>query len=251
MGHPFLDELYANKSRAFLYENVMGDREHFSKLSEVERTEITEQYRALRERMEESFTSKLLRSGYILGWGLSLFERLWIVLAVVVPILLLLRVEGAGVAAWLLPLVVLFYVGDNYQHGKASFASADEALFPTEATIVQGYLKEPLSHRVGEQRQQLLLGWKRYLVQNWAHQEPALEPEQFEKQVKVGEFFFNKARLHALMEMNGNTSSFDQKKSNWILLVYVLWNLIFAWGTKSKINRRAAENAEKSQRTFY
>jgi hypothetical protein len=250
-SHPFIGELFAQKSQTLLYHNVMGNnvlsekignanpkyREllkmnaiRFEKLPESQKTNIIEQYDALQAKSEKPFLTKLWHSIKILILDLPAFERAWLVLTVIISIMLLKRVEGSAKAAWLLPIVALLYALNNYAYGEKQLPTADSKLFPSEQIIVQEYLKEPLSQNILEQQPQLLKGWNNYLIKNWAHQIPSEDLDAFSKQAEEGEYAFNVARLEAIANQpRQDRSVFHQRESVLLLALYVLWNLYFAW----------------------
>lgn len=256
-GYPFLGELFAFKSKALLYHSVIGDstlagnansadaeeyrgrldrdKIRFSELPKELQSNILSQYQNLKDQTEKSFSAKFWRGIHILAFELSAFERAWLLLSIMISILLLFRIEGAALAVWLLPLLVICYGIDNQLNGISSSVSADTALFPPEEMIVNNYLKKPLSANIMEQRDQLLLGWKQYLIQEWAHQEPSSDNDLFDKQAEEGEFAFNVARVKLLSENQKMDLPFKNKESMFLIGLYVFWNLFFA----SIANRRA------------
>lgn len=248
-GHPFMGELFAHKSQMLLYHTVMGNggaigerldqkkelldrnKERFAALPEVQKTAIIKQHDRLQSKADQTFLSKLQRSFYILAVELPPFEQAWIFFSLLIPMLVLLRVEGARQAAWLLPMIVLVYAINNRWNGTEPGRPADERLFPTEEYIVRNYLKEPLGEDISEQHDQLLRGWQLYLVDQWAHQKPALDSHPFAKQVEDGEYAFNVARVEAVGQVKDEDrlNSFHQKESWWMLILYIMWNGFFAW----------------------
>lgn len=266
-GYPFMGELFAFKSKGLLFHTVIGDatllstpstpaleqyrqllernRSRFSLLPENQKESIMEQYRSLQEQSEKSFSAKFMRGIRILAFELPAFERAWLFLSIVVCVLLLMRVEGAAVAAWLLPVLTLCYAVDNQWNGSRHAISSDIYLFPSEEVIVREYLKEPLSNNILEQKPQLLLGWKRYLIQEWAQQLPSSSPEAFETQAEDGEFAFNVARIKALSKDTKPTLPFQQRQSMFMILLYLIWNILFAWqangASQGLIKRKGAK----------
>lgn len=241
-SYPFLGELFTNKAKALLYHDVMGssanenssaeterlsrNAHRFAALPAYERINIVEQYRELQETSQSSFLQKVERSFSILFAQLPAFKQVWIALSVVIPLLLLLRVEGSNYVVWLLPIVTLCYAYTNYTHGTQHTLSAEERLFPTEETIIHDYLQKPLSANILEQQQQLQHGWHLYLIEKWGKQTPSNDPNHFAQQVEEGEFAFNLARIHA-----SNTVSiapYRQREHPLTLLIYLLWNGAFA-----------------------
>ncbi len=249
-GLPFMGELFDLKSQGFLYQTVMGNEElakqigksqdavylahlqrnknRFAELPLTVQEELVQRYNALQHKANALFTEKLYRSVQILVVETPPFEQAWIAFAIVISLMLLLRIEGALPALWLLPLIVVCYGVDNRLQGKESPKNLDLQLFPKEEVIVKDYLKEPLSQNILQQQQQLMHGWQMYLVQEWAHETPSQDPKLFEQQAEQGEFFFNVARLKIQTE-NLSSQPLHQKKPLLLILIYFLWNLFFAW----------------------
>lgn len=253
-GYPFMGELFAHKSQMLLYHTVMGNggvvgerseqkretmernKMRFAALPEAEKEKIIAQHDKLQAQGNRTFVSKLQRAFHILAFELPAFEQAWIFFSVLIPVLLLLRIEGARQVAWLLPIVVVVYAINNRWSGVESHPTGDERLFPTEEFIVNNYVREPLGEDIREQHDQLLRGWHLYLVDKWTRQRPSENAEQFAKQVEEGEYAFNVARVQALGEMKAaeRLEPFRQKETWWILIPYIMWNVFFAWFVNRK-----------------
>jgi hypothetical protein len=252
-SYPFLGEIFHNKSQAMLYSDVMGnasavdapeDKERlirnvqrFDALPKKERTQIQNAYHDLQDSAKTPFFEKVSRSFSILAAQLPAFKQAWIFFSVAIALLLLLRIEGAVYAAWLLPIIALAYAWDNNAHGIQQKMSEEERLFPSEAVIVHDYLHEPLSSNILEQQKQLQEGWQLYLVDKWSGQKPSKDVLVFKQQIEEGEFKFNLARIKAREHESNVTGLFRQKEHVLTLLLYVLWNLFFAWTVNRKKNR--------------
>lgn len=221
----------AAEQRAFLTRN----EERFQHLPEWQKENISIHYQELQKIFDAPFLSKLWKGIKIVLFEMQPFEQAWILFSVIIPIMLLMRIEGAVLAAWILPMLVFFYAIVNQVDGKISLNSA-EALFPSENQIVRDYLKKPLSANIMEQRQELMQGWKLYLVKEWTKDLSSSDPEIFKLQAEQGEFAFNIARIEA--SLNDPRLSPFQKKESWgILLLYFGWNLFFAGYVQRKMSR--------------
>lgn len=250
-GYPFMGELFSYKSKALLYHVVMGDttlissiegtnaalyknklernKHRFSLLPEEQQEKLLSQYKILSIHSEKPFWNKIKRSFQILIFELPAFERAWLLFSLIISILLLLHVENASKAAWLLPFIVVCYIWNNQLYGDAPYNAPDTALFPTEELIVREYMQEPLSDNIMEQQPQLLMGWKRYLVQKWTdEQHPSEDSIIFEQQVEKGEFAFNVARLESLSTDSIEQNPFHQKISLGLAALFFFWNVLFA-----------------------
>jgi hypothetical protein len=252
-GLPFMGELFANKAKMFLYQDVRGianpekvdvesiqklqrNAHRFEKLSLQQREHLAQTYAGLQTPSDSTFLFKLKRSIHLLLVELPPFELAWLVFSVVISIMLLKKVEGATLAVWLLPLVVFAYGVDNRLNGKGSGLTEEAKLFPTEETIVADYLKKPLSANVFEQREQLVRGWQLYLVEAWAKQTPSTDPKVFQEQMEAGEFAFNVARLEKMaLDNHLSTPPLHKKEPLAILALYLIWNNFFAWFVSAKI----------------
>lgn len=260
-SYPFMGALFEHKSKALLYRTVMGDatlantapsesaksyrerlqsnNERFSRLPADQQNPIIEQYDRLASQDSRTFLEKVWKSVHIFLFELPAFELAWITFAIVISIMLLMRIEGAAPAAWLLPVLAACYAGINFWHGITVPESADTKLFPTEEVIVRDYLKSPLSADIGLQQQELMRGWKMYLIQDWAHQQPSPNSVEFEQQAQEGEFYFNLARLEANIKSPTPPKTWFDKESPFILAIYFLWNVFFAWTVSRRRNRVA------------
>lgn len=247
---PFMGELFAFKAKALLYQNVMGDKslhisgdkdkmernkERFLLLPKEHQARYQQHYETLQAKSDTTFSTKLWRSIKIVAFELPSFEQAWIFFSIVIAIMLLLKVDGAVQAAWLLPVIALCYAFDNHWHGNKAPVSPDMQLFPSEEVIVSNYLKKPLSESIFDQQEELRQGWQLYLVQDWAHEQPSSDPILFTKQVEDGEYAFNLARLDRLIESPEMPEIFffQKQESTILLVIYILWNFFFAWIVKS------------------
>lgn len=231
LSYPFMGELFTYKSNKLLYQYVMADSQShlFAKLPATDRSEIVHHYQLLQEKADIPFLTKMVRAIHILVVELPLFERAWIVLAICISILLLLKRPGAIYASWLLPVVALAYCLNNFSMGIPAKPSPDAQLFPTEEMITAGYLDKPLSADIETQRLELLEGWKSYLIVNWLGEKPAEEKAAKVLQEARGEFAFNVARLQAIIQSPAQAHNpFSQKEPLILLVVYFSWNLFFA-----------------------
>lgn len=244
-GYPFMGELFDTKSQMLLYQNVMGvlpinqkaiqsdgyiknlerNAERFKNLPEYIKNNILKGYKKLNDKISKSFFEKFKKSVQILILGISPFEQAWIFFAVIISVLILKKREGAAQAAWLLPLIVLLYVSDQWH--RPAIPNKEALLFPSEKIIVEEYLQGRLSERISEQQEELKIGWKKYLIDHWAHEMPSEDLSRFELQAEQGEFNFNLERINVVNESNKN--SFVIKSSMGLLTLYLIWNVFFAW----------------------
>lgn len=246
-GYPFMGELFEVKSQTLLYQTVMGvntssspgeylehldrNKNRFAKLTHQQQHDIAQHYQQTRDKAGMSFLEKTKKALQLLAFDIPAFERAWLLFAIVISILILLNRQGAAKAAWLLPVLALCYAIDNQLYEKNFAVSAEVKLFPSEELIVNHYLREPLGKSIAEQQQQLMRGWKNYLVEKWADEVPSKEPEKYAHQVEEGEYAFNVARAEAVMQEDrsiGLTKSATRKEPIFYLALYLVWNIIFA-----------------------
>lgn len=206
-------------------ERLKRNAERFAHLPQTIKHPLEEKYAFLQEELKRSFRYKMQYLFEIFAFKISPYESAWIIFSLIIPLLLLKRIEGAQQAIWLLPILALLFLWENQIEGNAS-TNAEHVLFPTEQEIVQNYLKEPLNVNILKQREQLLRGWNVYLIQNWAHEDPSDDPVIFQRQAEKGEFMFNVKRL---LSTEYVPYDFRQKISFFLLSLYVAWNLFFAW----------------------
>ena len=246
MGYPFMGELFETRSSQLLFETVMGTTEKsehpqvnaalFSQLPEEQKAYVLEHYAFLQAKNQSSFFAKLIHSIHILFIEISPWKQAWLLLSIVLSILLLLRIEGAAQAIWLLPLLTLVYTVDNRMYGTHTGMTREAKLFPSEQVIIEEYLKEPLSSHIAEQKDQLRKGWHNYLAQEWSAAGATVEDKVVE-----GEFYFDLARLEAHIKDRTSEPSPFRKQESWVMLgLYLSWNLFLANLVRKKMKEQAA-----------
>lgn len=243
-SQPFMGEIFTYKSQMLIYQDVMGisklsdsvdtitrrerNQQRFEALSPAEKTQLTQYYRELLKLSQRTFIEKFGRSLHILAFEIPFYEQLWLILSLILPILLLKRIEGAEQAIWLLPLLSCVYAFDNHRYGRYAPPSAEAQLFPSEYVLMNEYLKQPLSSDLLEQKEQLLAAWRLYLIQEWTS--PLKGNLSIDQSSEEGEFAFNIARIKSLPPpkniLAGKTQT--NKESKFILALYLFWNLFFA-----------------------
>lgn len=158
--------------------------------------------------------------------SLSLLGLTWAFASVASSLLLLFRVEGAKLASWILPLIVLAF-GILIPR-----PAINDSLFPEEKEVLQYADPSHLSKKNWvDKKSQLLTAWQRYLIAEWAKETPQEDRELFKKQYEKGLFAFNIARINALLEGKPFVDFFTYlflPPGALILTGYFLWNLFFA-----------------------
>lgn len=247
-SEPFVGEIFTLKSRLLFYQDVMGipatdnipvekqlrlDRNanRFKSLSTKTKNQLVENFQLIQKQLQRSFLDKVKSVITLFAYRISPYELAWIFFSIVIPILLLKRVEGATQAVWLLPLLAAAYAVDSRWYGNGHQESVESRLFPSERELVENYMKEPLSQDVFVQQEQLLNGWKRFLIIKWSHQHPSDDKIIFDKQAEDAEFNFTLARLESrskqkhffILEKNQPVPSYP------LLILYFFWNTYFAY----------------------
>lgn len=229
-GYPFMGELYALKSKKLLHEQVIQS-ESFHHLPKSEQELITSGLEKIQSQSQIGFLTKCKRMTQILAFYLPSFMQAWLLFSLVIPILLLLRIEGAVLAAWLLPILVLFYAVHNQNYGKDLSLTQEMALFPTEEMLVSKYVEGKLDSRILAQHQQLKDAWEKYLIVEWAQERPSKVTARYKQQLDQGQLQFNIARIKAQEKdrISHYVEAFHKKESVFMLILYFAWNLFFAY----------------------
>lgn len=239
ISQPFMGDLFAVKSELLLYDTVFNQPELVAELPLDQQQELLTEYKILKSKLRltslEKFKSMLsLLCVYTPG-----LELAWLFFSLILPVMLLMRIEGAAVSCWLLPALTLAYAIDNTMHAPISKGPADQLLFPTEAFIVHHYLDAPLNADIFEQQTELTNGWQRFLVENWGGEEPSAEPGAFKQQVEKGEFAFTVARLQLRAGIPVLAIEIGPvRQSGSILGLYLMWNCFFAFVAYRWIHRK-------------
>lgn len=245
-SQPFVGEIFTTKSRLLFYQDAMGIPSHdnlpsdklarlarnaarFQALSPSQQSQLLDQYSSIEQQLHRSFWSKLASIVHIFTYQLSPYELLWLILSLIIPILLLKRVEGAAQAVWLLPLLAALYAADNRWYGHLATPSAESRLFPTEHKLIERYGTGPLSDNILEQQAQLVDAWNRYLINDWAKQSPSTNPAIFIQQAEEGEFAFTLARIERRWQPNTTAIRHDAQQPLALLALYFFWNAYFAY----------------------
>ena len=247
-SEPFVGEIFTLKSRLLFYQDVMGipakdnisiekverlnrNADRFKSLPNQTKNQLVDNYQVIQKQLQRSFLDKITSVISLFAHRISPYELAWIFFSIVISILLLKRIEGAAQAVWLLPLLAAAYAVDSRWYGTSDQLSLESRLFPSEKELIENYIKEQLSHDVFVQQEQLLNGWKRYLIVKWGHQHPSEDHMIFEKQTEDAEFNFTLARLELrskqkdffILEKNQSIPSYP------LLILYFFWNTYFAY----------------------
>ncbi len=235
-GSPFLTHHFDIKSKILLYDYVLGktdptSKAHFNELDEYQKDRLIAGYEELNKEASSSFFKKVEQSLNLILIKMSAFERAWILFAIVIPIMLLKKVEGAKQAVWILPLIALAYLCNN-QTLEAPKISEEAMLYPEEDWLAMKYLNTTIGEfPVLEQQSQLLKAWHHYLIDYYTKEKPSTDPDIFHKQRVKGEFRFHLVRIEKFKILEENEGFAQKKQPLFLMLAYCVWNIFFAMVT--------------------
>lgn len=235
LGTPFLGEVFEVKELQALYRSIV-ESPLFAELDGIIQRKFIELYRAHLAQGHSNFSQKILAGFTLLCLDMPPFKMAWLFFSVVIPLLLLKKVEGAARAVWLLPLVTLFYCLDNQYFYAERPAQQEQWLFPSEFYLTERYLKTPLSPVISKQLEELRAAWDRYLITEWANEVPVSESAAYRKQVEKGAFQFNLARFKAKQYDRTQLPRYEWRLSPFLLLLFLAWNLCFAVAFHRKLS---------------
>ncbi|ADI39064.1 hypothetical protein [Waddlia chondrophila] len=228
LGYPFMGKLFEDKRLNSIYESVIAESALYQQLSFEKQTEIQAAHQALLNRMHQPFSTKFDHAMRILLIELPPFQKAWIFFSIIIPILILMKIDGAHRAAWILPIITLVFIANQFTFPTVPEKWKENALFPTEQMLLDQYLGEPLANSISDQREQLLKGWHLYLIKEWSKEEPSQTESDFKRQLSKGLFAFNLARIDAIQQ-DSLFPSYLRNKEPFLLVMFLLWNLFFAW----------------------
>ncbi|MEM1282960.1 MAG: hypothetical protein AAGG81_05345 [Chlamydiota bacterium] len=235
LGAPFLGEVFEVREQQSLYQSIMNHH-LFHELSATKQDEVIESYQELMAFGHRSFGVKLSEALRVFFMDMPPFKLAWVFLSVIVPIMLLKKVEGAKLAVWMIPLVTILYAIDSFLFYPSKPISNEQQLFPIEDYLVDHYLQKPLSPTINEQKKELKEAWDRYLVTEWAG-----ESKEGKDLVSQGAFAFNMARLEAREEDQRVLPHYEWKQPFLKLFLYLSWNFYFAYGVTRSL-RQTSQN---------
>jgi len=153
--------------------------------------------------------------------------RLWVLLSLLIPFLLLYRIEGSQRITWVLPLILLTQVTSNMG------PNTQGTLVPKESYLVTHYLLHPLSKKLSLQKKELQQAFEHYLIDTYLNESPSEDPSFYKRQKTLSEYKFTVNRL--LFEPF-NLSLRPQAIPQILIPLLLSWHLLFAF----LINRRKA-----------
>jgi hypothetical protein len=208
-------------------ERLMRNKERFHALPQATKDLLERLHAKWQKQLQKPFLEQTYAAISRIVFSISLWEQTWIALAIATSILLLLKIEGAVAACWLLPFITLCYSVDAYSHTKSQFLAPDEALFPTEEVIFSKVLKEEPKASAFAQKEQLQRGWEEYLLKEWSSEQAPIAKSERKNAIEQAEFDFYVARLELMALYPPSGDSKNQPFP--VILAYFFWNLFFAW----------------------
>lgn len=231
--YPFLGSIYHYKSQLFPFEKVFEQPLLFESLPKDEQKSLLTKY----NKLKELATQPKWTEAAVLFSEISVYELCWVLLAISIPLFLLLKIEGANQLIWLLPIFCILFTIENSKNEKNPSIS-----IPSEAYLIEKYLKEPLSGSMKIQFEQLKKAWADYLIVEFGQENPSMVPQLYEKQKDKAQFLFNvkKIKESRLIPLS---FTFQERRSKLVLAFYVLWNFLFAFFARmileEKIDKKA------------
>lgn len=150
-GHPFLHDLFDVRWQLKALEQV---EPHLAELPEEQRETVLTLASSLNAQLEEPFFEKCRRAMKLLLLDLPPFMRMWLFLSILLPILLLLKYEGARPALWLLPIAATV-LALNAKSPPAPF-------LPSETALLEHY-----GNPQDTSWDSLKTAWENYLAKEW------------------------------------------------------------------------------------
>jgi hypothetical protein len=233
---PFMGEYFSIQSSKRFHEAVIGGVDNpdaaafFNAFPDGRKQIVLTSYHQLQHHIDKGFWLKMGQAFNDLFFHTPSFTLAWMFFSFAVCLLWLFRIDGAATAAWVLPIIAVAYAVDNRLNGVSNLPP-DAALFPSEQYLVATYLQKPLSAGVADQGMELTQAWQQYLVTEWALEPASSDPNLFSQQVKKGEHAFTAKRLEVYLAADSQLSirqPFTVKPLA-LLMVYISWNLFFAF----------------------
>lgn len=226
LGTPFLEDLFKLKEQEALYQNITANS-FYEQLPIMEKQELSTSYNQVIAMANRSVGKKLLQGFQYIFIYIPAFKLAWILLSVILPVLLLKKVEGAKLAIWILPLLALCYSFDQLMLYPDPLPKKDHQLFPSESQLISKYLPDGLPPLISKQQSELKKAWHLYLVEHWGNQIKTIQVKESSDQLLVANLAFSIARFKAKLYDLKNTPLYEQRQSPLWLFMIVCWNLFF------------------------
>jgi hypothetical protein len=221
MGKSSLLEAISSSHPSSSSSDLSYKRESFPSLSIEDQKFLLETEAELHREMNLPFSKRAARFGTLfISIPLSLWA--WLILSFYLSVRLLRGKCSASWAIWLLPLLASLYGLENSYRGKLSPL---DQLIPRESVLLDEKTVDDMEGLSWiEQEQARLKGaWKHFLVGHYG--DPEVEPEA--KRVALAERNFQVAWVKLLPK--DRFLPLQEKHSSLVLLLFIGWNLFFAW----------------------
>lgn len=213
---PFLRQVTATKAASLLIGSVVKN-ERFDQLPENQQLELLKG----QEEIRKGSFRPLVTKRHFVGAGI-----IWAILSILVCFFLLFYIEGASLAAWLLPLAVLVYAFSLNRDPPL----LGEQLFPPESNLTERYITAGESFK--NKQEEIAAAWNRYLIHEWANEEPSTNLVTHADQLDRAVFNFNVERASWVLAKRGEDATVAHLLFHppfVLLIAFFIWNLVFAW----------------------
>lgn len=220
LGSPFTEALYENKKSLGELKWITTEHsEMFQTLPQLEQNRLLTLQERVTIRMQEPFMQKLAKSVEGLFVGMPVSKLIWLLLAVILPIMVMKQTEGAREAFWMLPALAIIYAWQLMP------LQTPESIYPTESYLESKYMEKPLAGSMEIQKNNLELAWKDYVVTEWSK-----APAYATQAEKFANGLYHFIVQKTLMEQEQPVP----KPGAWTLMCYVVWNLFAAFAVSRK-----------------
>lgn len=230
MGHQDLTAGLPEPEKGLALEKLDRHAKRFSHLSAPDQERVREHYGRLLIQPSLGSAGYFRQAGWQLVAGIPPFVQAYLFFSLLICFFLLLRIEGAAPAAWLLPLIIAIFTYTNQAHAPLPTPRADASLYPTEQEILPSTASHALRPSISQQYGLLKRGWEEFLISHYAKETPSPNPEDRALQLEEGEFWFNLARLDRYEQaaLTPRQGSREQRESLLLELLMIGWSLFFA-----------------------
>lgn len=237
LGYPFFGSHFFYQSEQLLIESAMGEQallskiapekalqakeiasyktRGFSQLLPDEKSLVLRRKKAVNDYFSLSPLEKIAQ-GFKLFTFIPLALLCWMLLAIVLSVLLLLKNKRAPQLLFLLPLFAGIYGVTNFLSGNYP---AEMELFPSEIELAQLAPGEEVK-----------AAWDKYLIEHWGKPN-----ENAQEQLALAEQKFQVLWLEK--KAGDPSSSFTERVHPYLLLFFFLWNLFFALQIRKGLSR--------------
>jgi hypothetical protein len=220
LGAPFTEALYENKKTLTELEWITIEHsEMFKNLPQERQEQIIAIQQRAQQGLQETFRQKIVKSVEGLFLGIPVSKIIWLILALILPIMVMKQVEGSREVFWLLPILAIVYTWQMLP------LQIPTSIYPTESYLESKYMSAPLSGSIDMQKNNLELAWKAYIVAEWSK-----APAYATNAEKFADGLYHFIVQKTLVE-HGQP---EPKPGPWTLMSYIAWNFLAAWAVSRK-----------------